>query len=91
MARPTSSLVLLVTLAGGVVLGVALDRWPVRTPRDRDLRRPVRLLHVSDVRPVKDHSTLLEAARLLRERGRPFELHLAGFDTGVISSRRSRD
>ena len=72
-----------------VPLGVALDRWPVRAPRDRDPRRPARLLHVSDVRPVKDHRTLLEAARLLRERGRPFELHLAGFDTTGGATQRS--
>jgi glycosyltransferase involved in cell wall biosynthesis len=64
-----------------VPLGVALDRWPVRAPRARDPSRPARLLNVSDVRPIKDHHMLLEAANVLRERGRPFELHLAGFDT----------
>ena len=72
-----------------VPLGVALDRWPVRAPRERDPSRPVRLLHVSDVRPIKDHRTLLEAATLLRERGRPFELHLAGFDTTMGAMQRS--
>src|SRR5687768_2922049 len=59
-----------------VPLGVALDRWPVRPPRARDTSRPARLLNISDVRPVKDHRTLLEAAKLLRERGRPFELQI---------------
>jgi len=64
-----------------VPLGVALDRWPRREPRTRPPARPARLLNVSDVRPVKDHRTLLEAAALLRARGLSFELHLAGYDT----------
>lgn len=72
-----------------VPLGVALDRWPVRAARPRDTSRPARLVHVSDVRPVKDHRTLLEAARLLRDRGLAFELHLAGFDTTMGAMQRS--
>ena len=72
-----------------VPLGVALDRWPIRAPRARDSSRPARLLHVSDIRPVKDHGTLLEMARLLRDRGRSFELHLAGFDTTSGATQRS--
>jgi len=72
--------------AGLVPLGVALDRWPPAAPRVRDGTRPARLLHVADLRPVKDQPMLLTAAALLRARGVPFELHVAGFDTtnGVI-------
>jgi len=64
-----------------VPLGVALDRWPPSDPRPRDPKRPARLLHVADLRPVKDQPMLLAAAALLRARGIPFELHVAGFDT----------
>jgi glycosyltransferase involved in cell wall biosynthesis len=64
-----------------VPLGVALDRWPPCAPRVRDQTRPARLLHVADLRPVKDQPMLLAAAALLRGRGVPFELHVAGFDT----------
>jgi glycosyltransferase involved in cell wall biosynthesis len=64
-----------------VPLGVALDRWPPCAPRSRDTTRPARLLHVADLRPVKDQPMLLEAAALLHARGVPFELHIAGFDT----------
>jgi glycosyltransferase involved in cell wall biosynthesis len=74
-----------------IPLGVALDRWPVRAPRPRELTRPARILHVADLRPVKDQPTLLRAAVLLRERGVPFELHVAGFDTMDGALRRSAD
>lgn len=72
-----------------VPLGVALDRWPVSEPRARDGARRARLLHVSDIRPVKDQRTLLDAAALLRQRGVQFELHLAGFDTTAGAMQRS--
>jgi glycosyltransferase involved in cell wall biosynthesis len=72
-----------------VPLGVALDRWPRTEPRPRDRSRPARLLNVADIRPVKDHRTLLEAAALLRARGVRFELHLAGFDTTGGATQRS--
>ena len=72
-----------------IPLGVALDRWPRREPRAREAGRPARLLNVSDVRPVKDHRTLLEAVALLRARGVSFELHLAGSDTTSGTTQRS--
>ena len=72
-----------------VPLGVALDRWPALPPRARVAgRRPV-LLHIGDLRPVKDQAMLLEAARLLRERGVDFELHIAGLDTAAGALQRS--
>jgi glycosyltransferase involved in cell wall biosynthesis len=64
-----------------VPLGVALDRWPLRAPRPRDPARPARLLHIGDLRPVKDQATLLDAARLLLDRGVCFTLDVAGYDT----------
>jgi glycosyltransferase involved in cell wall biosynthesis len=72
-----------------VPLGVALDRWPVCAPRTRDASRPARLLHVADLRPVKDQPMLLAAAGLLRRRGIAFELHIAGFDTTNGATQRS--
>lgn len=71
-----------------VPLGVALDQWPTLAPRNRDPRHPARLLHIGDLRPVKDQRTLLEAAWLLAARGIPFELDVAGVDTmaGVLQS-----
>jgi glycosyltransferase involved in cell wall biosynthesis len=74
-----------------VPLGVALDRWPPSAPRMRDAARPARLLHVADLRPVKDQPMLLATAALLRERGVPFELHMAGFDTTNGATRRSAE
>jgi glycosyltransferase involved in cell wall biosynthesis len=64
-----------------VPMGVALDRWPPAEPRTRDPSRPVRLLHVGDIRPVKDQPTLLAAACQLRDRGLDFELDIVGCDT----------
>jgi glycosyltransferase involved in cell wall biosynthesis len=72
-----------------IPLGVALDRWPRWAPRAREADRPARLLNVSDLRPVKDHRTLLEGAALLRTRGVRFELHLAGYDTTGGATQRS--
>jgi len=69
-----------------VPLGVAVDRWPMRPPKPRYTDRPVRLLHVADLRPVKDQPMLLDALARLRERGIHCELDIAGFDTtdGVL-------
>jgi glycosyltransferase involved in cell wall biosynthesis len=62
-------------------LGVALDRWPVSPPRRRDPLSPIRLVHVANLNPIKDQSTLLLAMAQLRERGVEFELDVVGFDT----------
>ncbi len=64
-----------------VPLGVALDRWPPVEPRTRDPARPARLLHVADIRPVKDQTTLLDAVGQLRDAGLELELDMVGFDT----------
>ena len=61
--------------------GVALDRWPVRSPRARDPRQPIRLVHVASLNPVKDQATLLHAARALRDRGVDYRLEMIGDDT----------
>ncbi|HEY8312109.1 MAG TPA: glycosyltransferase family 4 protein [Gemmatimonadaceae bacterium] len=64
-----------------IPLGVALDRWPVTPPRQRDESRPARLLHIGDLRPVKDQGLLLHAAARLRDQHADFTLDIAGFDT----------
>lgn len=61
-----------------VVLGVDLDRWPVRPPRPRDTSP--RLLHVASLNRVKDQGTLLRAAARLRDRGTEFHLDMVGDD-----------
>lgn len=60
--------------------GVALDRWPVATPRRRASGAPVRLLHVADLSPVKDQDTLLNAMVELRARKVPFTIDIIGED-----------
>jgi glycosyltransferase involved in cell wall biosynthesis len=64
-----------------VELGVALDDWPVGAMRARDTCRPARLLHVGDLRPVKDQYMLMTAAARLLELGVPFRLDMVGLDT----------
>lgn len=64
-----------------VPLGVALDRWPAGTPRSRDTSRPIRLLHVGDIRPVKDQTLLIAAAGHLHDAGVAFEMDIVGLDT----------
>jgi glycosyltransferase involved in cell wall biosynthesis len=64
-----------------VPLGVALDQWPPLAPRPRNRARELRLLHVGDIRPVKDQAMLLSAAGTLRDNGVDFHLDLVGFDT----------
>jgi glycosyltransferase involved in cell wall biosynthesis len=67
--------------ANRIPMGVALDRWTPRQPARRDAGRPARLLHVGDLRPVKDQETLLAAAEHLAEAGVDFQLDIAGYDT----------
>jgi len=74
-----------------VPLGVALDRWPAAAPRPREAARPARLLHVGDLRPVKDQATLLAAARRLGDAGVDFTLDVAGHDTLGGTLQRSDD
>jgi glycosyltransferase involved in cell wall biosynthesis len=77
MARLGASLGIRVEV---VPLGVALDRWPPRAPRPRQPGRPLQLLHIGDLRPVKDQITLLDAAAALQARGVRCDLHVAGVD-----------
>jgi glycosyltransferase involved in cell wall biosynthesis len=62
-------------------IGVALDRWEPTKPRRRDLSLPIRLLHIGDIRPVKDQTMLIAAAVRLQESGCAFSLDMVGFDT----------
>lgn len=61
--------------------GVALDRWPVREPLRRNLRKPLRLVHVANLNRVKDQDTLLRALAMARDRGLDFRLDVVGLDT----------
>ena len=67
--------------ASVVRLGVALDHWPLRTPRRREPGSPARLLQIADVNLVKDQETLLGAASLLLQRNVDFTLDIVGTDT----------
>lgn len=71
-----------------VPLGVALDRWPLRAPRPRAASQTARLLHIADLRPVKDQATLLLAAARLRDAGVDFHLDIAGFDATAGATQR---
>jgi glycosyltransferase involved in cell wall biosynthesis len=64
-----------------VPLGVPVDRWPLRPPRSRDPARPARLLHIGDLRPVKDQAMLFDAVRRLLDQGIELTLDVAGVDT----------
>jgi glycosyltransferase involved in cell wall biosynthesis len=64
-----------------VPIGVALEHWPLTPPHRRQPGATARLLHVGDLRPVKDQRTLLAAMDLLREQGIDFELDIVGLDT----------
>lgn len=68
-------------VAERVPLGVDLSHWPVTAVRRRQARVPARLVHVASLNRVKDQGTLLEAARLLADRGVDFVLDIAGVDT----------
>jgi glycosyltransferase involved in cell wall biosynthesis len=64
-----------------IPLGAAVDEWPTGVPRARDPSRPARLLHIGDIRPVKDQATLLAAVNQLRDSGVDVELDIVGADT----------
>ncbi|MES2178527.1 MAG: glycosyltransferase family 4 protein [Gemmatimonadota bacterium] len=64
-----------------IPFGVATDRWPLAVVRARDTRRRARLLHVGDLRPVKDQAVLLAAAVRMRDDGLDFTLDVVGLDT----------
>jgi glycosyltransferase involved in cell wall biosynthesis len=63
-----------------VPLGVALDRWAPRSPQPRQPSRPLQLLHIGDLRPVKDQMVLLDAVARLRARRVECHLHMVGVD-----------
>jgi len=69
--------------------GVALDRWPILAPRRRVPGQTLRLLHVANLNPVKDHETLLRALAELDKRGVDFTLDAIGLDTmnGAVQRR----
>jgi glycosyltransferase involved in cell wall biosynthesis len=69
--------------------GVALDRWPLLAPRRREPGAPLRLIHVANINPVKDHETLLLALRELDRRGIAYSLDAIGLDTmgGAVQRR----
>lgn len=64
-----------------VPIGVAVDRWPAASIRPRDADRPARLLHIGDIRPVKNQEMLMTAVGMLQDRGIDFDLDVAGLDT----------
>jgi glycosyltransferase involved in cell wall biosynthesis len=75
--------------AASVPLGVALDRWPTSAPRRRNASEPLRLLHIGDLRPVKDQQTLIDATALAADAGTPLTLDMVGLDTDGESLRAS--
>jgi glycosyltransferase involved in cell wall biosynthesis len=64
-----------------VPLGVDLGSWPTRPPVGRLHTEKARLVHVASLNRVKDQSTLLQAMRLLADRGCDFHLDIVGEDT----------
>ncbi|HEY4124323.1 MAG TPA: glycosyltransferase family 4 protein [Rhizomicrobium sp.] len=60
--------------------GIAIDKWPVLRPKRRTPAAPLRLLHIANIIPVKDHQMLLDMARTLHENAIPFELDMLGQD-----------
>jgi len=63
-----------------IPLGVDREMFPPRQPVARDTSRPVRLVHVASLNPVKDQAMLLRAFAELVAAGRNVELDIAGFD-----------
>jgi glycosyltransferase involved in cell wall biosynthesis len=64
-----------------IPLGAEPRVWCMRTPRRRDLSKPVRLIHVASLNRVKDQPTLLQALAMLRDRGHDFRMEVVGEDT----------
>ncbi len=62
-------------------LGVSRDEWIPAAPTVRKPGTPARLIHVGSLNRVKDHATLLRAARRLTDTGLDFTLDLVGEDT----------
>ncbi len=68
-------------VAERVALGADLGLWLPDAPRRREQGRPLRLVSVGSLTPVKDHATLIEAIAILRGRGRDVVADLVGEDT----------
>jgi glycosyltransferase involved in cell wall biosynthesis len=64
-----------------IPFGVALDRWPPAPPRPRAPGAPLNMIHVASLNRVKDPIGLIEAMRLLADRGLEFTLDIIGEDT----------
>jgi glycosyltransferase involved in cell wall biosynthesis len=64
-----------------VTLGVDTRLWSPEPPRPRPADRPVRVVHVGSLTPVKDHATLLRALARLVAGGIDVHLDLVGEDT----------
>jgi hypothetical protein len=64
-----------------VPLGVDLDAWPPREPRQRTPGECARLIHVASLNRVKDQTTLLFALAELARSGTRFEMEIVGEDT----------
>jgi glycosyltransferase involved in cell wall biosynthesis len=64
-----------------VPLGVDLDAWPSREPRQRTPGECARLIHVASLNRVKDQTTLLFALAELAKSGTRFEMQIVGEDT----------
>jgi glycosyltransferase involved in cell wall biosynthesis len=62
-------------------LGADLTVWQPHAPVRRDLRVPVRLVHVASLNRVKDQTTLLLALAALRDQKIRFHVDIIGEDT----------
>lgn len=63
------------------VIPIGVDTTRHTPGHRRTAGPPYRLLHVASINPVKDHPTLLQAVRQLRDAGIPLHLDIAGEDT----------
>ena len=66
--------------------GIAIERFPLPAARP-EAGRPVVITCVARLEPVKNHTLLLEAARILKDREKPFELWLVGGGQGRARAR----